>query len=216
MNKLLTAVFSIVTCLSFSQTKIIEGTEIGIDGFLGGSTFGGSFGIGPKFGFRLNENLILGPSFRYERSWSNNLGTTPGFHYNNYGIGFFLHGRYKNTLYGGFETEVFKNTNMYIDTSATFKKYVPTLFICAGFSREFNHIVRINVGLYYDVINSLNSPFRKSYIIPIKNAQSGAIQGYIPLIYRISFFFPLDRPDKDNGDPTEEVEPEEVAPEEEY
>jgi hypothetical protein len=43
----------------------------------------------------------------------------------------------------------------------------------------------------------------------IKNAQSGAIQKYVPLIYRISFFFPLDRPDRKKGNSTEEIVPEE-------
>lgn len=179
-----------------SNAQIIEGTEIGFDGFFSASTQGGALGIGPKFGFLMNENLIIGPSFRFQRTWSNNLYTGVNYSYNNYGGGFFLHGRYKNTLFGGFEFEVMKNKNVFVDTSAVFTNVVPTLFVCAGFSREFKGIVRLNVGLYYDVINSKNSPFRKGYILPIKNAQSGAIQGYVPLIYRISFFFPLTKTDK--------------------
>jgi hypothetical protein len=191
-----------------SKAQLIEGTELGFDGFFSASTQGGAFGIGPKFGFLMNENLIIGPSFRFQRTWSNNLNTGLNYSYNNYGGGFFLHGRYKNTLFGGFEFEVMKNKNVLIDTSAVFKNVVPTLFVCAGFSREFKGIVRLNVGLYYDVINSINSPFRKGYILPIKNAQSGAIQGYVPLIYRISFFFPLTRTDKSKKE--EEVIEEEL------
>lgn len=53
-----------------AQTKAIEGYEIGIDGFVSASNQGGAFGLGPKFGFRLNENLILGPSFRWQKTWS--------------------------------------------------------------------------------------------------------------------------------------------------
>ncbi len=197
-----------VSSLSFAQK--IEGTEIGFDGFFGASTFGGSFGIGPKFGFVMNENVILGPSFRYQRTWANNFADQKAS-FNNYGGGFFLHGRYKNVLFGGVEFEVLKTANTFIDTSAVFKKIVPTLFVCAGFSKEFNGIVRINVGAYYEVINSKNSPFRQAYFIPIKNAQSGAVQGYIPLIYRISFFFPLthskkrDKPEKFKEEPVEET-----------
>lgn len=194
-----------------SNGQLIEGTELGFDGFFSASSQGGAFGIGPKFGFLMNENLILGPSFRFQRTWSNNLYTGVNYSYNNYGGGFFLHGRYKNTLFGGFEFEVMKNKNVFVDTSAVFTNVVPTLFVCAGFSREFKGIVRLNVGLYYDVINSKNSPFRKGYILPIKNAQSGAIQGYVPLIYRISFFFPLTKTDKSKKE--EEIieeEPEET------
>ena len=44
---------------SLLNAQSIEGTEIGFDGFLSASTNGGSFGIGPKFGFRMNENFIF-------------------------------------------------------------------------------------------------------------------------------------------------------------
>ena len=205
MKRIILIFLIFVSCNSFSQK--IEGTEIGFDGFFGASTMGGAFGIGPKFGFLMNENLILGPSFRYQRNWTSSYYTATKYHYNNYGGGFFLHARYKNVIYGGFEMEVLKTANTYIDTSAVFKRVVPTLFICAGFSKEFSGIVRLNVGLYYDVINSKNSPFRSAYAIPIKNAQSGAIQGYIPLIYRISFFFPLTHNKKQSKSKKTEEEP---------
>lgn len=203
--------FICCVCLGISTltNAQIEGTELGFDGFFSASTQGGSYGIGPKFGFVMNENVVLGPSFRFQRSWSNNLNTGINYSYNNYGGGFFLHGRYKNTIFGGFEMEVMNNTNTFVDTSAVFTKIVPTLFLCAGFSREFKEIVRLNVGLYYDIIDSVNSPFRKGYILPIKNAQSGAIQGYVPLLYRISFFFPLTKKDKDKNKDEEET-PEET------
>lgn len=198
-----------------SNGQLIEGTELGFDGFFSASSQGGAFGIGPKFGFLMNENLILGPSFRFQRTWSNNLYTGVNYSYNNYGGGFFLHGRYKNTLFGGFEFEVMKNKNVFVDTSAVFTNVVPTLFVCAGFSREFKGIVRLNVGLYYDVINSINSPFRSGYILKIRNAQTGEVQRYAPLIYRISFYFPLFKEAfaKKNGPSDEEViedEPEET------
>ena len=176
--------------IGHSQAQV-EGYELGLDGFFSASTMGGGIGLGPKFGFRMNENLILGPSIRYQRSWSKNNFTGQEFSFNNYGGGFFLHGRYRNTVYGGFELEFLRNSSGFIDTSAVFKRVVPTLFICGGFSKEFNNWIRLNIGLYYDVINSLNSPFRSSYVLSIKNPQTGAITRYLPLIYRLSFFFPI-------------------------
>ena len=188
MHRLITVALLLIFGYSTAQ---VEGYEVGLDGFFSASTMGGGIGLGPKFGFRMNEILILGPSFRYQRSWSKNNFTGQEFSFNNYGGGFFLHGRYKNSVYGGFELEVLRNSSGFVDTSAVFKRVVPTLFICGGFSKEFNNWIRLNVGLYYDVINSLNSPFRSSYMLSVKNPQTGAITRYLPLIYRLSFFFPI-------------------------
>lgn len=201
-------IISLFIGLSLQSSAQIEGFELGFDGYFSASTQGGGYGIGPKFGFVLNENLIIGPTIRFQRTFSNNLTTGINYSFNTYGAGFFLHARYSNTVYAGFETEVMNNTNVFVDTSAVFTKIVPAFFLCAGFSREFNEKIRLNVGLYYDVINSLNSPFRRSYILPIKNAQTGAIQGYVPLIYRISFFIPLSKKEKE--EPVEEVIEEET------
>ncbi len=175
----------------FVCSQKIEGIELGLDGFFGASTMGGSFGFGPKLGFRMHENLILGPSFRFQRTWSKNNFTGQEFSFNNYGGGIFIHGRYKNTVYGGVEAEVMRTANLFVDTSAVFKRVVPTVFLCAGFSKEFKEKIRLNVGLYYDIINSLNSPFRTSYVMTIKNPETGQIVRYIPMIYRISIFVPL-------------------------
>jgi hypothetical protein len=190
----------------FAQPKTIEGYELGIDGFVSASNQGGAFGLGPKFGFRLNDNLILGPSFRWQRTWNSAFSQT--FNYSIWGGGAFLHARYKNVLFGGFEIEMLKSPVSYTAIAPP-TNWIPTVFICGGFSKEWNHIIRLNAGLYYDVVNHVNSPFRTAYFMTIKNAQSGAIQKYVPLIYRISFFFPLDRPDKNKANPTEEIVPEE-------
>ncbi len=176
---------------SLLAQKNVEGHEIGIDASFNASSIGGVLELGPKFGFRMNENIILGPTLRYQRAWSQPYYSTNSFSYNNLGIGFFLHGRYRNVVFGGFEAEVLRNKNVFIDTSAIFKKFVPTIFLCAGFSKEFNGIVRLNAGLYYDLVNSLNSPFRSAYKMSIKDPTTGQIVKRIPVIYRISFFFPL-------------------------
>lgn len=197
-----------ILCLLVSVTswlnaqKNIEGIEIGFDGFFSASTVGGSYGIGPKLGFRMNENLILGPSFRFQRSWSNNVNGN--FGYNIYGGGGFLHGRYGNVLFGGFEFEMLKSPINYTVINPT-RNWVPTLFICGGFSKEFNEIARLNVGLYYDVINHVNSPFRQAYFMKVTN-QAGQVVKYVPLIYRISFYFPISRKDKDSKEEVPEDE----------
>jgi hypothetical protein len=86
------------------------------------------------------------------------------------------------------------------------KNWIPSLFICGGFSKEFNQIVRLNVGVYYDVINHVNSPFRQAYFVKVTN-QVGQVVKYIPMIYRISFYFPIGRKDKDSkSKTTEELE----------
>jgi len=190
---------STLTFSSFGQTSV-EAIELGMDGFFGASTVGGSFGVGPKIGFRMNENFILGPTFRYQRNWSSLFGSN--FSFNSYGGGFFLHGRYKNTVFGGLEAEIMK-TNYLWDATATFKNYIPTVFLCAGFSREFKGIVRLNIGLYYDIINSKNSPYRDSYLVTIKDPTTGMVVNRLPLIYRLSFYFTL-------WNKTERVEEEEV------
>ncbi len=166
----------------------VEGTEIGVDGFVSASNLGGSYAFGPKFGVIMNENICLGPSFRVQRSWSNNYGQK--FSYTILGGGLFFHARYKNTLFGGGEFELLKSPLNYTTLNAA-RKMVPTLFLCGGFSREFSGFVRINAGIYYDVINSPNSPFRNSYMMTIKDQQTGKIIKYLPVVYRISFFFPL-------------------------
>ena len=185
MKKIILFTFIIISSNSFSQK--VEGTELGIDGFFGASNLGGSFGLGPKFGFRFNENFIAGPSFRFQRTWSKGFGNN--FAYNIFGGGVFAHARYKNILFGGVEFEMLKSPKNYTSLSAP-KSWVPTLFICGGFSKEFNESIRLNVGMYYDVINSVNSPFRQAYFLTSKDA-NGQIVKYIPLIYRISFFFRL-------------------------
>ena len=186
--------FILLFCLlSFNQfhAQLIEGTEIGIDGSLSGSNLGGAGGCGVKFGFKTTENFIFGPSIRFNKAWSTPSYTTQKFSYTNWGGGFFAHGRYGNVVFGGVEAEVIQNKNIFVDTSALFKKTVPTIFICGGFSKEFNGFVRLNFGLYYDLINSLNSPYRNAYMITIKDPQTGQIVRRLPMIYRITFFFPL-------------------------
>ena len=175
---------TIVSCFSFSQDEDEHTKEFGFDGFVHASTLGGTFGVGFKYAMIKNKNLAFGPSIRLHRFWSNYYGNKVGF--NIYGGGIFAHYRYKNILFVGAEFEMLKSPiNFTYVLSA--KTWVPTLFIGGGFSKGFEPSgVRINAGLFYDIINQYNSPFRTSYIG--KNAQ-GVL---MPFIYRIGFFFSLD------------------------
>lgn len=165
----------------------IEGLEIGADGYFGASTIGGSYGFGPKLGLKLDETWVVGPSFRYQRTWSSIAGQT--FGRTIWGFGAFAHARFKNVVFLGAEFEYLKSPTNYV-TPISIDTWIPTLFIGGGFSKEYNERVRINVGIFYDVINNLNSPFRPSYMMTVKN-EVGQIVKYIPVIYRISFVFPI-------------------------
>ncbi len=190
MKQFLSGIFLLLALAAYSQDEEeetvdeapVSTTEIGVDGYFGASNFGGSFGIGAKFGYKLNENVILGPSVRVQRSWYNNYGQK--FGYTIYGGGAWVHVRFAKYLFAGTELEFLNTPNDFIYVTNQ-KTWVPTLFAGGGFSREFNQSIRINAGIFYDVIDSPRSPFRFSYVM---RKQNGAL---IPLIYRIGFFFPL-------------------------
>ncbi len=185
----------------FDETEIVEeeeeygvyrGSEIGADLAFSASTFGGNFGIGLKYGVALGDYFLVGPCVRYDRTWIKNNTTGFNGNYNVYGGGAFVHARFVNALFLGAEFEYLKSPydiNGLLNTQGT---WCPTLFVGGGFSMEFNEIVRLNVGIMYDVINAENSPFRNSYSITTKDA-NGSITGYLPIIYRIAFFVPLGR-----------------------
>ena len=175
-----------------SQT-VITSQELGIEGFFGASNQSGSFGIGPKFGFVLNENIAIGPSFRIQRNWSNLLGNS--FSQTVYGGGAFAHIRYKSngksTVFGAVEFEYLRSPFVDINfQNVTSKKWAPTLFLGGGFLVRVNNVIGINAGILYDVINADNSPFRSSYFFKQKN-QAGVVTKIYPLIYRLTFLFKL-------------------------
>ncbi len=175
-----------------AQTEITS-QELGIEGYFGASNQGGSFGIGPKFGFILNENIAIGPSFRIQRNWSNLPGNS--FSQTVYGGGAFAHIRYKSkgksTVFGAVEFEYLRSPYNYAtNLELTSKKWAPTLFLGGGFLIRVNKVIGINAGLLYDVINADNSPFRSSYILRQKDQLGNVIKIY-PLIYRLTFLFKL-------------------------
>lgn len=177
---------------AFSQTKI-TGVELNLDGFFSASTFGSSFGIGPKIGIQLNELYSVGPSFRIQRASSNNLGNT--FTQTIYGGGVFAHARMKTagkaTIFGGAEFEYLLSPyNFLTFQTLTTNRWAPTFFLCGGFNLKLSKYFSLNAGIYFDLINAQNSPFRMGYAFKIKNEQ-GQVVRILPMIYRISISIPL-------------------------
>ena len=181
-----------------AQSFTVDGSEIGVDLAFSASTNGGNFGLGLKYGINIGEYLITGPSVRYEYLWwKNYFGTTTLSEGNRhlYGGGIFAHARFFNALFLGMEFEMLKSpyskpgqsTAGFITTEGS---WAPTLFLGGGFSMEFNEAFRINAGIMYDVINAENSPFRRSYFVQ-KKTSAGEPAGFLPIIYRLAFFFPL-------------------------
>lgn len=173
--------------LSYYSQLTFDGSEIGLEIVAGGSNLGGSVGGDLKYTVVLNENFAVGPSFRLQRTWANNLGQKFGFSV--YGGGVFAHYRLKNVVFGGLEFEMLHCPVNYVIANPS-SAWLATLFLGGGFSRDFNHKIRVNAGVFYDVINAKNSPFRSSYNFNIKDV-NGQIVKILPMIYRISFFFPI-------------------------
>lgn len=184
MRTLFSLLFSFVVLTSWSQEQ--TGSEIGIDGYFGFSNFGGNVTVGGKYGLNYGEHLIVGPSLRYQRVWNNNQVTGVQGGYNIFGGGAFVHGRFYDALFVGAEFEMMRSPfTSFGAISTTQTKWVPTLFLGGGFSKEFNESWRLNAGIMYDIINAPTSPFRQSYFM--RNANNVPI----PVIYRVAFFFPI-------------------------
>jgi hypothetical protein len=187
MKKILT-IFTFLSLFSFAfsqedESENSSNSELGLDGFVNASTLGGSFGFGAKYGIVKDEKIIFGPSFRFQRMWSNNLGQKFGF--NIFGGGVFAHYRLNNMLFAGVEFEMLKSPLNYNYVLSP-RNWVPTCFIGGGYSRYFEDLgVRLNAGVFYDIIDNKQSPFWSSYLL--RNANGVPI----PVIYRIGFFFPL-------------------------
>jgi len=204
MKKFVFCFFVLLSSLSFGQN--ITGTELGFDGFFGASNLGSSFGIGPKFGMMFGENLVVGPSFRLQQTNTNFLGVNTTLRI--YGGGIFAHGRFVSTgkthLYGGAEFEMLRSPFNFITfQELTTNRWAPTLFVTAGAKIDIAKSVALTAGIYYDVINANNSPFRSAYAIKIKNEQGQVVQ-ILPIIYRLSIIFTLSRSEQTDGEDVEE------------
>lgn len=189
--------FLIISSVSFSQedTELYyadeeEATndkripqELGLDAVFSVSTFSGIAGVGLKYGFEVKKNLVVGPSVRFQRTWSKPVFTGAAYGFSVYGGGGFVHYRLLNYFFIGTEIEVLSSPfNVIIPAQG--RTWVATALTGGGFSRAFENF-RLNAGVYYDIVNSPNSPYRYGYFI--KNS-AGIVQ---PIMYRLAIFFPI-------------------------
>ena len=165
------------------------GSELGLEPYIGFSNLGGAVGGELKFAARLSDNLLVGPSFRVQRTWSNNLGVQS--HMTTWGGGVFAHYRYQELVFGGIEFQYLKSPYSFVNPNTLVRPWSPTLMVGGGFYLKLTDKLRLNAALFYDVINAQNSPFRSSYSFKIKN-EFGQVVRILPIIYRITFFIPLD------------------------
>ncbi len=164
--------------------------EIGLDGYFGAGSTGGSFGLGLKYSIVKEESpqYAFGPSFRIQRTWSNNQQTSQTFSYNIIGLGAFAHARVYEVLFAGVEFEMM-NSPLRYDLANQPKSWIPTLFVGGGYSQMISDSWRLNLGIFYDVIDHANSPFRPSYTArKTVNGQPGPL---IPVLYRLALFIQI-------------------------
>ncbi len=196
--KLTLTALAIFTSISFSFGQAFSETlksEIGFDGYFSIGNQGGNFTLGLKYGLLQKEEeskLVVGPSVRWMRVWSNNLaiGGTP-VNFNVVGGGAFLHYRVVDGLYIGSEFEALRSPvlNGPIVTVGG-NKWLPHLFLGGGYSKSFEGRFRVNIGIFYDVINNLNSPYRRSYLTK-KTGPNGEPGALIPILYRLELVIPF-------------------------
>ena len=200
MKKLLT--YSLASLLSFgalSQADIPEiGVEIGATNF---GTFGGSVGGAIRAGLAEDhqEALAFGIMIRYHHFWNKNNFTGMGGSGSLFGGGAYMHYRFFEWLFVGAELEYVRNPFVIPPSpGVTPRRWEAAGFLAAGAHKDFDW-VKLNLGVQYDVIDALRdplrpSPFRNQYFIRLSNpAQPGAGGEYLPIIYRLTFFFPIGR-----------------------
>lgn len=166
------------------------GSEIGLEPYIGFSNVGGAVGGELKYAARLSENLLVGPSFRLQRTWANNLGLQTQM--TTWGAGAFAHLRYQEVVFGGIEFQYLKSPFSFVNPNDNVRPWSPNLMVGGGFYLKLSDKIRLNAALFYDVINAPNSPFRSSYSFKIKN-EYGQVVRILPIIYRLTFFIPIDQ-----------------------
>ena len=186
----------LLSCVSLGQYNNNHseiGVEIQAASF---STHGGTVGGALKYAYVLDDAIAFGPSFRYQYNWSKNtyLGTE-GSSYTIGGGGFF-HYRFLEWFFLGTEIEVLRNPFRYYHPE---KKWKLTAFVGGGIAKDFGPVV-LNVGILYDIVDAVRdpyttnqSPLSRGYFLKVSNPEKPNYGKYIPLIYRIAFFFPLNR-----------------------
>lgn len=191
--------FTFLVAISFNSNAQNYDHEIGIE-ITGaqGSNLGGIVGGVLKYALvddLGNDNfLAFGPTLRYQYYWSNNTFTGVQGNGSMFGFGGFLHYRLFEWFYLGTEIEIIQNP------FNQFSNWTPVGFLGGGIHHDFD-FVQLNAGLMFDVIDGLrnphstiSSPLANNYFIrtqnPTNQEQSG---GYLPILARVTFFFPIGR-----------------------
>ncbi|RYM34906.1 hypothetical protein ERX46_05890 [Brumimicrobium glaciale] len=187
-------VFFFTSLFGFAQSYHSElGVEVQAASF---SNMGGTIGGALKWAFVEEESLAYGPSFRFQYLFSQNtyLGTSSSAFV--FGGGGFLHYRFLEWFFLGTEVEVLKNPYRYVNPQKNWKL---TAFLGGGISKDFD-FVRLNVGILYDVADAISdpltsnpSPLSGDYFFRVSDPNNPNLGKYMPIIYRIAFFFPLNR-----------------------
>ena len=168
----------IFSSFSFAQKGSME---IGADINFWASSNGGSFNIAPRFGYEVADNFVVGPSFRFINYWSNMYGVKGKT--NITGLGVYGHYRFLEWLYAGIDVEMYFTPYNYKIGATKYRSIAPAVILSAGLSRKIGDHFRINAGLNFDVINSINSPMQTSYIVRTAKGVR------IPMFYRITFLY---------------------------
>jgi hypothetical protein len=181
--------FGLIVVIKANAQLSYMGSELGLEPYIGFSNMGGAIGGELKYAARLSENLLVGPSLRVQRTWSNNLGVQSQM--TTWGGGVFAHYRYQELVFGGVEFQYIKSPFSFVNPLEVVRPWSPTLMVGGGFYLKLTDKLRLNAALFYDVINAPNSPFRSSYSFKVKN-EFGQVVRILPIIYRLTFFIPLD------------------------
>jgi len=180
----------------FSQYDKEIGVEITA---ASGSNLGGSVGGAIKLALVEEETIAFGPLVRFKHIWSNNIQT--GFSGNRsfWGAGGYFHYRFLEWFYASAEMELNQTVNTFNNPGSNWSL---AFFIGGGIHKEFKG-VSLNAGLLFDVIDATRdpitqnqSPFAFDYFIERQNPNNPNQQGgggYLPIIPRITFFFPIGR-----------------------
>ena len=202
MKKVLLLISVVV---SFNQIHAQYRPEIGAEiaaasiSSLGG-TVGGAlrFGMGENYGEH-NEGTAYGVMFRYQHIWNQNNFTGIGASSALYGAGAYWHYRFMEWFFIGAEMEYIRNPFIINQgQNTTNRRWTLAAFVGGGASKDFDW-VRLNIGVQYDIADAIRddlrpSPFRNQYFLKLRNsAQPNAGARYLPVIYRLTFFFPLGR-----------------------
>lgn len=197
-NKLLI----LFSCL-FSMTLYgqVDQPEIGVEiGATSVGTLGGSVGGAIRAGFTEDneEALAYGIMIRYHHFWNKNNFTGMSGSGSLFGGGAYLHYRFFEWFFVGAELEYVRHPFVVPQPGVTPRRWALAGFLGGGVHKDFDWI-KMNLGVQYDVVDALRdplrpSPFRNQYFIRLSNpAQPNAGGKYLPIIYRLTFFFPIGR-----------------------